>query len=130
VISAGKVNLELSLTTPRSPFLTWVQAGREYSPSRSTALPLLKNTQYAMYKEPVVTVIQSGRFGKYENLLTPPTMEDQTSSSKLYRMAIPENWTEGTADSYRGSYGSSTIQCDKQLALISSTLKIEEQYIT
>jgi hypothetical protein len=83
-----------------------------------------------MYKESAVTMIQSGRFGKYENLLPPPAMEDQTSSSNVYRLAVPENWTEGTADSSRSPYGSSTIQCDKQLAQINSTLKVQEPYIT
>ena len=30
-----------------------------------------------MYKEPVVTMIQSERFGKYENLLPPPDIQQQ-----------------------------------------------------
>jgi hypothetical protein len=74
-------------------------------------------------KHPVRTVnmIQSGRFGEYENLLPPPAIEDQTFSSNLYRQAVAENLTEGTAESSRDFDGSSTRKCGKQLALINLT---------
>jgi len=109
VVSASKVKLEISLTTPRSPFLTWVQPEREYSSSRLTALPLAKTPNTQCIKSRLWPWSSLGVLENTRISCLRQHWKTRHVAASLYRLAVPEIWTEGTADSFSGYYGSSTI---------------------